>query len=109
MTVPDREPVPAEDPVGSTDAGLDRLFRLGDADARRVAAGIDHDAVLAAALARAGAARPATARSRLARRATSCAGLTAAAGATWWLWPAGVLVVLFVVAPALLVVAWHRQ
>lgn len=109
MTTDDHEPdSPTADDGAPLDPGLARLFRLAAADTGPVAARIDTDAVLTAVLAADDHPRhrPAPFRSALLPLG---AGLALAVAVVAWFRLPGLLVLLFAVAPALLVVGWHRQ
>jgi hypothetical protein len=122
MSIPDRGPH-AENTSGAVDdelhdEGLDpvlaSLFQLGNAEADAVAARIDTDAVLAAVLAtehRATEQRPPrrSTRFRTVLLAPISAALALWAAIASPLRPEALLVLLFVVAPGLLVAGWHRQ
>lgn len=110
-TGPGARPATGDPRAGTTDRDVERLFALSNADADAAAVRIDTDAVLKAA-------RQAVEDDRALRSSTPfvpTAGfllitLGVAVGAAlnpqWFVAP---FVLAFVVAPALLVVGWHRQ
>jgi hypothetical protein len=111
MSTPDHGPDPADNATGNEDLDpvLASLFRRGNAEADAVAARIDTEAVLAAVLAADGPPRTSSLPIGTARLAAVGTVLALAAVLTLGFWPLGLLAVLFVIAPALLVVGWHRQ